>query len=88
METRDQDLADVVKTSNPEEINIDDDFASDEEAVVEGNATHGFECDFIPFLLRILNLNLLIFKEVTIEKQPVPGAVFGKLKKADEDDDD
>jgi len=61
MNPREQDMAEMVKATNPEEINIDEDFVSDEEAQVE---------------------------EVDIEKQPVPGAVFGKLKKPDEEDED
>ncbi|GAB6022007.1 Pre-mRNA-splicing factor SYF1 [Chamberlinius hualienensis] len=59
IETSEQNMVEMVKTTNPDEIKIDDDFASDEEAEIE---------------------------EVNIEKQPVPGAVFGKLHK-DEDDD-
>lgn len=60
VEVKEQELADIVKITNPEEINIDDDFPSDEEAQVE---------------------------EVNIEKQPVPEAVFGKLKKSEEVED-
>ena len=36
MNPREQDMAEMVKATNPEEINIDEDFASDEEAQVEG----------------------------------------------------
>ena len=35
-DTTQEDLGELVKTNNPEEISIDDDFESDDEATVEG----------------------------------------------------
>lgn len=59
VEIHDRELAEMSRTTNPEEISLDDnEYQSDEEATIE---------------------------EVDIEKQPVPGAVFGRLKSTGDD---
>ena len=57
--TTDEELGELTKTTNPDEINIDEDYSSDEDEQVEGNVLHA------QLLQRSMNFILLINDKIS-----------------------
>ena len=63
--TTDEELGELTKTTNPDEINIDEDYSSDEDEQVEGNVLHAQllqpSMNFIMLINDKISTNLMAF---------------------------